>query len=112
MCPEKVQVFNNVSMSRYTVVQRVEALSASIKQQLSNKGCVFDFYSVACDESTDATVTTQLLIFLRGMEQNFGVTEELLDLKSKMHNNGYGYFWLLAKPQCCAEAFLLSEVRN
>ncbi|XP_067933366.1 general transcription factor II-I repeat domain-containing protein 2-like [Watersipora subatra] len=82
MCPEKVQDFNNVSISRNTVARRIEDLSANVKLQLSDKACAFDFYSIACDESTDATDTAQLLIFLRGVDENFGVTEELLDLKS------------------------------
>lgn len=77
-----MQDFNNVSMSRNTVVRRIEDLSANIKLQLSDKACAFDFYSIACDESTDATDTAQLLTFLRGVDENFGVTEELLDLKS------------------------------
>nr|XP_020481138.1 general transcription factor II-I repeat domain-containing protein 2-like [Monopterus albus] len=42
----------------------------------------FDFYSIACDESTDATDTAQLLIFLRGVDDNFCCTEELLDMMS------------------------------
>ncbi|XP_067947629.1 EPM2A-interacting protein 1-like [Watersipora subatra] len=66
MCPKKVQDFNNVSMSRNTVAQRIEDLSANVKLQLSDKACAFDFYSIACDESTDATDTVQLLTFLRG----------------------------------------------
>lgn len=79
MCPEKVRDFNSVSMPRNTVVQRIKDLSANIKLQLSDKACAFDFYSIACDESTD---TAQMLTFLRGVDENFGVTEELLDLKS------------------------------
>lgn len=55
MCPEKVQDFNNVSLSRNTVVRRIEDLSANLKLQLRDKACAFDFYSIACDESTDAT---------------------------------------------------------
>lgn len=55
MCPEEVQDFNHVSMSRYTVVRRVEEMSANIKLKLSDKACAFDFYSIACDESIDAT---------------------------------------------------------
>ncbi|XP_067933267.1 general transcription factor II-I repeat domain-containing protein 2A-like [Watersipora subatra] len=82
MCPEKVQEFNNVSMSRNTVARHIEDLSANVKLQLSGKACAFDFYSIACDESTDATDTAQLLIFLRGVDENFGVTEELLDFRS------------------------------
>lgn len=82
MCPEKSQEFDSVSLSRNTVVRRIEDLSANIKHQLSDKTCAFDFYSIACDESTDATDTAQLLIFLRGVDNNFCVTEELLDLSS------------------------------
>lgn len=82
MCPEKVQDFNNVSLSRNTVVRRIEDLSANLKLQLRDKACAFDFYSIACDESTDATDTAQLLIFLRGVDDNFCCTEELLDMMS------------------------------
>ncbi|KAK3545777.1 hypothetical protein QTP70_012656 [Hemibagrus guttatus] len=82
MCPEKVQDFNNVSLSRNTVVRRIEDLSANLKLQLRENACAFDFYSIACDESTDATDTAQLLIFLRGVDHNFCCTEELLDMMS------------------------------
>lgn len=81
MCPEKVQDFNNMSLSRNTVVWRIAGLSANLKLQLRDKACAFDFYSIACDESTDATDTAQLLIFLRGVD-NFCCTEELLDMMS------------------------------
>lgn len=68
MCPEKSQEFDSVSLSRNTVVRRIEDLSANIKHQLSDKTCAFDFYSIVCDESTDATDTAPLLIFLRGVD--------------------------------------------
>uniref|UniRef100_A0A3P9HRP4 DUF4371 domain-containing protein n=1 Tax=Oryzias latipes TaxID=8090 RepID=A0A3P9HRP4_ORYLA len=79
MFPEKVQDFNSVSLSRNTVVRRIEDLSANLKLQLREKACALDFYSIACDESTGAT---QLLIFLRGVNDNFCCTEELLDMMS------------------------------
>ncbi|KAJ0069275.1 hypothetical protein NL108_003199 [Boleophthalmus pectinirostris] len=82
MCPEKLQDFNNVSLSRNTVVRRIEDLAANVKLQLRDKACAFDFYSIACDESADATDTAQLLIFLRGVDDNFCCTEELLDMMS------------------------------
>ena len=40
------------------------------------------FTPLPCDESTDAPDTAQLQIFLWGVDENFGITEELLDLKS------------------------------
>lgn len=42
----------------------------------------FDFCSIACEESTDATDTEQLLVCLRGVDDHFGCTEELLDMMS------------------------------
>ncbi|XP_077091374.1 uncharacterized protein LOC143742407 [Siphateles boraxobius] len=78
----KVQDFNNVSLSRNTGVRRIEDLSANVKLQLTDEACAFDFYSKACDESTDATDTAQLLLFLRGVDDNFCCTEEMLDMMS------------------------------
>ncbi|XP_067945214.1 general transcription factor II-I repeat domain-containing protein 2B-like [Watersipora subatra] len=75
------------------MVAKLQDLSANVKLQLSDKTCAFDFYSIACDECTDATDTAQQLIFLRGVDENFGVTEELLDLKSlKGTTTGMGIF--------------------
>ena len=64
------------------MARRIEDLSANLKLQLRDKACAFDFFSIACDESTDATVTAQVLIFLRGVDDNFCCTEELLDMMS------------------------------
>ena len=52
-----------------------------MKHQVSHKACAVDFYSIAY-ESTDATDTAQLLIFLQEVNDNFYITEELLDLRS------------------------------
>ena len=82
MCPEKLQDIKNVSLSRNTVVHCMKDLSANMKHQVSHKACAFEFYSIACDESADATDTAQLLIFLQGVENNFCITKELLDLRS------------------------------
>jgi len=38
--------------------------------------------SLALDESTDKEDTTKLLIFIRGINENFVITEELLGLES------------------------------
>lgn len=36
--------------------------------------------SIAADESTYINSTNQLIIFIRGVDENFDVTEELLDM--------------------------------
>ncbi|XP_068110957.1 general transcription factor II-I repeat domain-containing protein 2-like [Hyperolius riggenbachi] len=82
ICPEKKQEFANICLARNTVARRIEDISSDIKRQLMSKGEVFDFFSIACDESTDLSDTAQLLIFLRGVDDEINVTEELLDLQS------------------------------
>lgn len=65
-------------MSRNTV----QELSVYLEHQLSHKTCAFDFCSIACGESADAADTAQLLILLRGVDDNLRVAVELLDLRS------------------------------
>ena len=51
------------------------------------------FYSLALDESTDQTDTAQLAIFIRGVDSNFDVFEELLSIASlKDHTTGEDMF--------------------
>lgn len=42
------------------------------------KGCDFDYFSLACDGSKDVSDTVQLLIFLRNVDHDINVTEDLL----------------------------------
>lgn len=80
VCPEKKQEFSNLSLSRNTVAERVNELANSIKTQLSETASRFVAFSLAADESTDITDTAQLAIFIRGVNPDLSVTEELLDV--------------------------------
>lgn len=53
MCPEMKNKFENISLSRRTVVRRVEMISEELKQQLTDASKSFLCYSLALDESTD-----------------------------------------------------------
>ena len=53
-----------------------EDIEGKLKDYLST--C--DHYSLALDESTDQGDTAQLVIFIRGIDENLNVTEEMLDL--------------------------------
>lgn len=99
ICPEKKQEFANICLARNTVARRVEEISSDIRRQLTSKGVDFDFFSVACDESTDLSDTAQLLIFMRGVDDEMNVTEELLDLQSLTdQTRGKMYLFLLVPP--------------
>ena len=58
--PEKMDDFNNVSLSRQRITRRIAELSPGVKDQVTEKSKSFDFFSIACDESTDASGTAQL----------------------------------------------------
>jgi hypothetical protein len=75
ICPEKKQAFMNISLSGNTIAQRIEEMANNVKQQLYEKSKQFLNFSIAVDESTDITNTAQLAIFIRGVFDNFKVTE-------------------------------------
>ncbi|GAA6098908.1 general transcription factor II-I repeat domain-containing protein 2-like, partial [Tachysurus ichikawai] len=89
VCPEKNQAFSNVSLSRNTVAERTCELATNLHDQLMEKGKGFVSFSLAVDESTDASDTAQLSVFIRGVDSNLCVTEELLGFKS-MHGTTTG----------------------
>lgn len=80
LCPEKASLFRNISLSANTVAERISELSDNINDQLCDKGTKFCFCSLALDESTDINDTAQLAVFVRGIKDQFEVTEELLSL--------------------------------
>lgn len=89
VCPDKRQLFSNVSLSRNTVAERVDQLSTNLKEQLVEKGKDFMAYSLAVDESTDISDIAQLSIFIRGVDSSLSITEEFLALRP-MHGTTTG----------------------
>ena len=56
------------------------------------------YYSVALDESTDATDSAQVLYFVRAVTEEFEVYEELFALGTlKGRTRGIDVFWLLQR---------------
>ncbi|XP_033606232.1 general transcription factor II-I repeat domain-containing protein 2B isoform X1 [Cryptotermes secundus] len=82
MCPEKMDLFNNISLSARTVARRAEDIGSNITNQLIKKANDFEWFSLALDELTDITDTAQLLLFIRRVNADFEVTEELASMNS------------------------------
>ena len=77
LCPDKTKDFETVSLSRKTVTSRIEVIDKNILSQLESRIGQFKFCSITMDESTDINDTAQLLLFIRGVDENFSITEEL-----------------------------------
>ena len=93
VCPEKVNLFKMISLGSNTVARRIEDLGGDIIQQIKEKTKSFCWYSLALDESTDVCDTSQLLVFIRGVDSEFNVTQESASVHS-MHSTttGKGFF--------------------
>ena len=97
-CPEKKVALNGISLSRQTVTRHIETLSEDIKRSVKSQASDFVYLSIALDESTDNSDTAQLAIMVRGVDQHFNVTEDLLTLGS-LHGTQNGLIGLLLKSQ-------------
>ncbi|XP_005396792.1 PREDICTED: general transcription factor II-I repeat domain-containing protein 2B isoform X2 [Chinchilla lanigera] len=69
----------NMAPPENIVVQPLEDTTGNPWEKLREKIKLFVAYSIAIDEITDINNTTQLAIFIRGVDENFDVSEELLD---------------------------------
>lgn len=79
--PDKINKYKNIPLSRRTNTDRQQELAQNITEQLinvMNKNTTY--YSVALDESTDATDSAQVLYFVRAVTEEFEVYEELFAL--------------------------------
>uniref|UniRef100_A0A2S2NUF0 General transcription factor II-I repeat domain-containing protein 2B n=1 Tax=Schizaphis graminum TaxID=13262 RepID=A0A2S2NUF0_SCHGA len=77
-----MSVFENISLSRNTITRRVEDIGGDLMTQLQIKSKTFKCFFLALDESTDVSDTVQLLIFIRGIDTDYNITEELASLES------------------------------
>ena len=67
-------------LSHQTIGRRINDLGEDIEGKLKDYLSTCDHYSLALDESTDQGDTAQWVIFIRGIDENLNVTEEILDL--------------------------------
>ena len=77
-CPEKMRMFQNISLSRMNIQRRVADIATNLTDQLKQKVKEFCFYSIAMDESIDCCSTAQLVIYIQGVDEDFNISEELV----------------------------------
>eukprot|EP00066_Takifugu_rubripes_P002448 XP_003964395.1 PREDICTED: general transcription factor II-I repeat domain-containing protein 2-like [Takifugu rubripes] len=64
-------------------------MAQNIEKTLKDTARDFEYFSLACEETTDITNTAQLAIFVRGITAKFEIKEELLSLQA-MHGTSKG----------------------
>ncbi|XP_068250678.1 general transcription factor II-I repeat domain-containing protein 2-like [Palaemon carinicauda] len=82
VCPEVISKVEAISLSRRTIVRRMDAIEMNIQDQVLTASVSFQWFSIALDESNDIQDTAQVLIYIRGIDENFEITEELLSMES------------------------------
>lgn len=77
ICPDIVDKFEEVPLSARTITRRIEDVGDNLLNQLINITKTFQYFSLALDESTDIVDSAQLIIFIRGINEKFEITEEI-----------------------------------
>lgn len=79
MCPEQRQAFARIRLTG-NVPQHVDVMTESFQDELQEKAKSFVPFSLAAHESTYVKNAPQLAVFIRGVDETFDVTKELLDM--------------------------------
>lgn len=72
--------FESVALSRRTVSRRIDDISEYVNSKLYSLIANCSYFSLCLDESTDKTDISQLVIFIRTIQNDFTIHEEMLDL--------------------------------
>ncbi|XP_076684338.1 general transcription factor II-I repeat domain-containing protein 2-like [Andrena cerasifolii] len=82
LCLDEINKFESISLSRMTIMRRIQEMANDITRQLTDLGQEFTGFSLAMDEAIDISGTSHLAIFIRGVNENLEIIEGLLDFCS------------------------------
>lgn len=78
--PAIVNEFSRLSLSPSSISRKIKQVADELKNSLLKCCAHFEYFSIALDESIDICDISQLAIFIRGVDSDFNVTEDVLDL--------------------------------
>ncbi|GAB1607359.1 EPM2A-interacting protein 1-like [Argonauta hians] len=80
--PDKKPILDDIDMSSATMFRRTVDVAEDLQKQLLKHSENFVAYSISLDICNDIGSTPQLLVFVRGVLENFDIHEELLSVES------------------------------
>ncbi|XP_076296945.1 general transcription factor II-I repeat domain-containing protein 2-like [Lasioglossum baleicum] len=78
--PDAVQTVQEVNVSSQRIRSCIREMAKNVTQQLTAISKKFVAFSLALDQTTNVLGTSQLVVFIRGVDETLTVTEELLDI--------------------------------
>lgn len=90
--------FSKLNPSGVTVARRVKELAGDIEKSFKNRMSQFVYYSVVLDKSTDLKDIAQLAVFIRDVDINFVVTEEMAAIESIKGRTRGWVCWMRLMP--------------
>lgn len=74
---EAATELNEVPLSASTIVRRINSIASVMTTNLKEKILRAKFFSIALDESIDVKSTALLLVFIRGIDDNFEAVKQM-----------------------------------
>ena len=113
ICPEKKELFLNVSLSFRTVTRSIEEMPENLKSSQEDYIEKLQFFSIAIDESTDTTDTAQLAVFVHEIKENFHILKGFVKLNYEKYYYRSRYSEGITSMPCSQESrFLQTGVNN
>ncbi|XP_012136549.2 general transcription factor II-I repeat domain-containing protein 2A-like isoform X2 [Megachile rotundata] len=82
ICPSRIEVLDTINLSKLTIMRCIDLMVDNVMNQMRDICATFVTYSLAINQNICLSGTLYMAIFIRGVNSNLHVTEELLDLVS------------------------------
>jgi hypothetical protein len=90
--PNILRMVDDIALSRNTVMRRIDEMADDVNKQIFQHMTECFYLSLALDESCDVPDTAQLCIYMRCVNEEFDITEELLDIRQHISSKGEDVF--------------------
>jgi 3-dehydroquinate dehydratase len=80
LCTENSKLFENVALGANTITRCVANIGENIVTLIAKNSSKFSHFSIAMDDSLGSCSTSQLRVFIIGVDEDLNITQELASL--------------------------------